>query len=953
VHGIRSGSMASTATGAASREKSSGTHQLSALPAKKRKSSNASSNTNDSRMTPHESEIPTTSLDRQHDPVAIKSLPIAAVSEDSTVATGNLLNRNRKGSIDSSEKVAKSLRKASQDSSELSPSRLPSKKRKGSYDAGDKKRRRSGSADAHDALRKGSHDSSSLDTSRKRKSSVEESLTSVTFNENAVRQRKGSQDSSTFEWTRKSSDATSGDFKLPDADDLLNIQGQGSSGGEGKQPADSILQQRSAETEENFAALDHLDALGPAVPGSPAKLRKGSDADNSGSAGSLASSGQRLLLEAIMMTTNASQSYQSGGSGHTSSNMPSAHAPAAASSAFARERLESWGGMSDLSIPHQPHDEDGRSSGNKGFASVPSRISLNRERLNSIASLSEVDVSMPLMFPINDSGSGTGANASGASLLDNEGMVVVPASDIQAYVAAAVASVGEQLAELAGAVEAAADVDDGSGVLESENSSVASPLIGAVSDGAGRGRGGRHSVSKAGGNRPRSLSASSGKVAVDYEAVQAAVDAAQAATGTLDLSAISQGVASSSTGTVGTDKKPRARRKLPLSKTRNQESDDDEDLVDSALSKKEIASLRARARAATQSNAPSTAKSGASHKKIAPLKKRGRRSPPEPDEIGSSTPPQTPRVSNKKKNLYGSDGPRAPLTTSANGRSTGSKGPAGQKWDKMYECLLEFAEERKSEETKGMSQEERSKWNWDGNVPTTYKTKDGKPLGRWVNNQRTAKGKGTLKEEREELLIKAGLKWSVLTSNSWNEMLDELRHYVTMITKDGEEWDGNVPTNYQIKTRPDSQFQGEDKNLGRWVNRQRSMYQAGRLREDRQAALESLGLRWSMLATTSWDSMFETLCIYVEEQKKGGKSWDGNVPANYKTKDDPPRALGRWINRQRSAFVKKKLKKEYIDKLNSIGLKWSVHERANGALNDSEYDQVHDADEPPSKTESV
>lgn len=26
----------------------------------------------------------------------------------------------------------------------------------------------------------------------------------------------------------------------------------------------------------------------------------------------------------------------------------------------------------------------------------------------------------------------------------------------------------------------------------------------------------------------------------------------------------------------------------------------------------------------------------------------------------------------------------------------------------------------------------------------------------------------------------------------------------------------------------------EDKNLGRWVNRQRSLYQAGKLREDRQ-----------------------------------------------------------------------------------------------------------------------
>ena len=119
----------------------------------------------------------------------------------------------------------------------------------------------------------------------------------------------------------------------------------------------------------------------------------------------------------------------------------------------------------------------------------------------------------------------------------------------------------------------------------------------------------------------------------------------------------------------------------------------------------------------------------------------------------------------------------------------------------------------------------------------------------------------------------------------------------------------------------------EDKNLGRWVNRQRSMFQAGKLRKDRQLSLEKIGLKWSMLATTSWESMFETLCQYVEEKKKGGAEWDGNVPANYRTEDIPPRALGRWINRQRSAYGKNKLKPEYVAKLNEIGLKWSIHER--------------------------
>lgn len=73
--------------------------------------------------------------------------------------------------------------------------------------------------------------------------------------------------------------------------------------------------------------------------------------------------------------------------------------------------------------------------------------------------------------------------------------------------------------------------------------------------------------------------------------------------------------------------------------------------------------------------------------------------------------------------------------------------------------------------------------------------------------------------------------------------------------------------------------------------------------------------------------MYKVLEEYVKERKEldPKNSWDGNVPANYKTKDG--KALGRWVNRQRSNYGKKKIKKEQIEKLNAIGMKWSVHDR--------------------------
>lgn len=61
-------------------------------------------------------------------------------------------------------------------------------------------------------------------------------------------------------------------------------------------------------------------------------------------------------------------------------------------------------------------------------------------------------------------------------------------------------------------------------------------------------------------------------------------------------------------------------------------------------------------------------------------------------------------------------------------------------------------------------------------------------------------------------------------------------------TKDGKKWDGNVPTNYKIKYSPDGTEYVEEKNLGRWINRQRSLFQANRLRKDRQLVSNVFGV---------------------------------------------------------------------------------------------------------------
>ena len=271
-------------------------------------------------------------------------------------------------------------------------------------------------------------------------------------------------------------------------------------------------------------------------------------------------------------------------------------------------------------------------------------------------------------------------------------------------------------------------------------------------------------------------------------------------------------------------------------------------------------------------------------------------------------------------------------------------GQSNQKWDEMFECLKEYVREVKIKETKGMSEDEKLKWEWSGNVPTMYKTKDGKALGRWVNNQRSAKSKGTLKDERESRLLSTGLKWSVLTTNAWTDMLEELKIYVNEKTKDGKAWDGNVPTNYKIKTsrRADgSELKDEDKNLGRWINRQRSLFQAGKLKSERKKLLEDIGLKWAVLSTTSWHTMYDALCEYVEAKRQSDPNakWDGNVPAGYETEDK--KKLGRWVNRQRQAYANKKLKKEFVDNLEELGLKWVAFDSKDQPMSTVQRPQSH------------
>ena len=207
--------------------------------------------------------------------------------------------------------------------------------------------------------------------------------------------------------------------------------------------------------------------------------------------------------------------------------------------------------------------------------------------------------------------------------------------------------------------------------------------------------------------------------------------------------------------------------------------------------------IRARARAAAGYVAPADGR-------LPPPKKRAKMM----DAAALNATPAGSKLQGKPSSNF-----KTPLTSNTSSKVNGpvpypaysggtpassSRVGGGQKWEAMFQCMIEFRDEKKREETAGLSEELISEWEWDGNVPTTYKTKDGKALGRWVNNQRSAKSKGSLKAEREVRLVAAGLKWSVLASSSWNDMLEELRFYIAEQARQGKNWNGNGKTSIWV-----------------------------------------------------------------------------------------------------------------------------------------------------------
>jgi len=204
------------------------------------------------------------------------------------------------------------------------------------------------------------------------------------------------------------------------------------------------------------------------------------------------------------------------------------------------------------------------------------------------------------------------------------------------------------------------------------------------------------------------------------------------------------------------------------------------------------------------------------------------------------------------------------------------------RWREMYDRLVAYREE-----------------HGDAKVPAIY---DRDPqLGKWVRSQRANYKNKKLSEERTRELNSIGFDWVLPRGShrSWDKMYQRLIAY-------NNDSNNNIDNGAPHKRKYD-----KDRQLGDWVQTQRTAYKSNKLSEERVRLLDSVGFDWGR-CSHSWDEMFQNLIAYKNQYNTV------NVPRKY----NQDRQLGTWVSSQRTAYKNGKLSEERTERLNSIGFDW-------------------------------
>ena len=200
-------------------------------------------------------------------------------------------------------------------------------------------------------------------------------------------------------------------------------------------------------------------------------------------------------------------------------------------------------------------------------------------------------------------------------------------------------------------------------------------------------------------------------------------------------------------------------------------------------------------------------------------------------------------------------------------------------------------------------------------VPKMYRTPAGLSLGVWLTTQRRVREgsiQGNLTEQQIARLDGIGMVWGNRKEIAWQRGLEAAQKY--------HDTYGNLMV-------PGKYVDPDDYPLGQWIVKARQMKLHDRLKEERIAQLNEIGMVWSVF-DAKWEKAYALASAYYEE------NGNLNIPRSYVTAAGE--RLGLWLASQQWAYPKGKLSEEQVERLNRIGMYW-------GNRNDRQWNESYQA----------
>lgn len=247
-----------------------------------------------------------------------------------------------------------------------------------------------------------------------------------------------------------------------------------------------------------------------------------------------------------------------------------------------------------------------------------------------------------------------------------------------------------------------------------------------------------------------------------------------------------------------------------------------------------------------------------------------------------------------------------------------------------------------------------------GSLEAIYKSKDGVKLKTWIKNQRNKYKINGLSQDRIELLNKLGDIFVDTHEQAWNEQYECLKdHYNTSqdhqstLPKQLRDWivhqrqrekinklptkrkalleavgidfsdtkEANWLENFNHLKEFYNQYRYCDlspdnphsKTLSTWCRTQRSDYQSGTLKIERQNLLNTVGFNFE-IHKNSWHTHYDALKTFFHE----------NGHSHYPTKEASNPQLAHWVATQRQRYKQNRLSAERVALLEKLNFAWDM-----------------------------